>query len=215
MATIVKICGLTSDESVDAAVEAGADMVGFVFFPPSPRAVEIDRARQLAARVPEGIVKVALSVDADDALLAAIAGDVGVDLMQLQGMESPERVQAIRDLTGLPVMKAVPIADHGDVVRARRYEPMVDRFLFDAKPPKGATRPGGNAMAFDWQVLAGETWSKPWMLAGGLTAENVADAIRISGAPGVDVSSAVEDGPGFKNPRKIRQFVEAVRAAKP
>lgn len=215
MTTLVKICGLTREDHVDAAVAAGADMVGFVFFPPSPRAVEVEHARELAARVPETVRKVALSVDADDALLGAIAREVGVDLMQLQGSESPERVQAVRDLTGLPVMKAVAIAGPGDVVRARRYEPVVDRLMFDAKPPEGATRPGGNATAFDWHVLAGETWSKPWVLAGGLTSENVGEAIRITGAPAVDVSSAVEDEPGIKSARKIREFIDAVRAAEP
>ena len=208
----VKICGLTREADVDAAIQAGADMVGFVFFPPSPRSVDIARAAELAARVPAGVLKVALSVDADDALLAEITETVGADMMQLHGHETPERAQAIRAMFGLPVMKAMAIAAREDVVRARAYEPAVDRLMFDAKPPADATRPGGNALAFDWQLIAGETWSKPWVLAGGLTPENVTEAVRVSGAVSVDVSTGVEDAPGIKNADKIQRFITAARA---
>lgn len=215
MPTAVKICGLTRESDVEIAVAAGADMVGFVFFPPSPRAVSLADAARLAARVPAGITKVALSVDADDALLGAIATEVGVDLMQLHGTEPPDRAREVHRLTGLPVMKAVAVAGPEDVIRARAYEPAVARLMFDAKPPAGATRPGGNALAFDWRLIAGETWSRPWILAGGLTPGNVAEAIRVSGAAAVDVSSGVEDRPGIKNAGKIRDFIAAARAEWP
>jgi phosphoribosylanthranilate isomerase len=199
MAMLVKICGLTRETDLDAAIAAGADMVGFNFFPPSPRAVMIERAAELAARVPEGVVKVALSVDADDELLGKIAETACADMMQLHGHEPPERVVEVRRRFGLEVMKALPIFDADDV--------------HHAKPPKGATRPGGNAIAFDWRLIVSEKWSKPWLLAGGLTPENVAEAIAVSGAPAVDVSTGVEDAPGIKSADKIRRFIAAAKAA--
>jgi len=211
MKTIVKICGLTREADVDAAVANGAEMVGFVFFPRSPRAVTPARARRLAGRVPSGVLKVALSVDADDALLTDITTTANIDMLQLHGQETPGRCQDVRDKFSLPVMKAVAIAGPEDVAHARTYEAAVDRLMFDAKPPEGATRPGGNALAFDWRVIAGETWSKPWMLAGGLTPENVIEAVRASGAPALDVSSGVEIEPGIKDATKIRDFITAVR----
>jgi len=213
MTTIVKICGLMTGEAVSAAVEAGAGMVGFVFFPPSPRSLSVEQAAALTAMVPPGVTRVALSVDADDALLDEIAAGAGVDMMQLHGHETPARVSEIRQRYGLPVMKAVSIAGPEDVDRARTYEPVVDRLMFDAKPPKAATRPGGNALAFDWRLITGQTWAKPWVLAGGLTPDNVAEAIRISGAPAVDVSSGVEVSPGVKDLQKIRDFTAVVKAA--
>ena len=213
MTCAVKICGLMSADAVDAAVEAGADMVGFVFFPPSPRSLSVADAAALTARVPSHVTRVALSVDADDSLLDAIAADAGVDMMQFHGHETLERVTEIRDRYGLPVMKAVAIAGPEDVARALAYADVADRLMFDAKPPKGATRPGGNALAFDWQLIAGANWSKPWILAGGLTPENVADAIAASGATAVDVSSGVEDAPGAKNPENIRGFISAAKGA--
>ena len=207
----VKICGLMTADAVDAAVEAGADMVGFVFFPPSPRSVDVATATALTARVPEHVTRVALSVNADDALLDAIAADAGMDMLQFHGNEPEERVTAVRARYGLPVMKAVAIAGHDDVVRAHAYDAVADHLMFDAKPPAAATRPGGNALAFDWRLIAGERWQNPWVLAGGLTPENVADAVRASGAPAVDVSSGVEDAPGVKNPAKIKAFIEAAK----
>jgi phosphoribosylanthranilate isomerase len=213
MAMLVKICGLTRETDLDAAIAAGADMVGFNFFPPSPRAVMIERAAELAARVPEGVVKVALSVDADDELLGKIAETACADMMQLHGHEPPERVVEVRRRFGLEVMKALPIFDADDVHHAHAYETVADCLLFDAKPPKGATRPGGNAIAFDWRLIVSEKWSKPWLLAGGLTPENVAEAIAVSGAPAVDVSTGVEDAPGIKSADKIRRFIAAAKAA--
>ena len=207
MALAVKICGLTRETDVDAAVDAGANLVGFVFFPPSPRSISVARAAELTKRVPKDVIKVALSVDADDALLADITANAGIDMMQFHGSEPPQRVAEARARYGLPMMKALAIAGAEDVDRARRYEAVADWLMFDAKPPRSATRPGGNALAFDWQLIAGESWEKPWLLAGGLTPENVREAVRVSGAAALDVSSGVEDEPGIKNAGKIRQFI--------
>ena len=207
MALAVKICGLTRETDVDAAVDAGANLVGFVFFPPSPRSISVARAAELTKRVPKDVIKVALSVDADDALLADITANAGIDMMQFHGSEPPQRVAEARARYGLPMMKALAIAGAKDVDRARRYEAVADWLMFDAKPPRSATRPGGNALAFDWQLVAGESWKKPWLLAGGLTPENVREAVRVSGAAALDVSSGVEDEPGIKNAGKIRQFI--------
>ena len=207
MALAVKICGLTRETDVDAAVDAGANLVGFVFFPPSPRSISVARAAELTKRVPKDVIKVALSVDADDALLADITANAGIDMMQFHGSEPPQRVAEARARYGLPMMKALAIAGAKDVDRARRYEAVADWLMFDAKPPRSATRPGGNALAFDWQLVAGESWKKPWLLAGGLTPENVREAVRVSGAAALDVSSGVEDEPCIKNASKIRQFI--------
>lgn len=207
MAIDVKICGLTTAAAVAAAVDGGARFVGFVFFPPSPRSLTPDAAAALTAAVPAGITRVALTVDADDALLEAIVAGAGIDMLQFHGTEAPARVADIRERHGLPVMKAVAIAGADDIGRARAYEPVADRLLFDARPPEGATRPGGNALAFDWALIRGEVWRVPWMLAGGLTIDNVADAVRTSGAGAVDVSSGVEDAPGVKDPEKIAAFL--------
>lgn len=213
MTCTVKICGLMAPEAVDASVYSGASMVGFIFFPPSPRSLSVSEAAALTTRVPASVTRVALSVDADDSLLDEIATGAGIDMMQLHGRESLERVTEIRQRYGLKIMKAVAIATREDVIRAHLYEPVVDHLMFDAKPPKDATRPGGNAVSFDWSLIAGETWSKPWVLAGGLTTKNVGEAIRISGAKTVDVSSSVESSPGVKNLDKIRAFVMAANAA--
>lgn len=213
MTVQVKICGLREAEHVDAAVKAGAALTGYVFFPKSPRNVMIAEAAALTARVPDGVRKVALVVDADDELLRSIVDGAGVDTLQLHGYETPERVREIRDVFELTVMKALPIADQSDVETARTYQDVSDLLLFDAKPPKDATRPGGNAIAFDWTLLSGTDWSVPWMLAGGLDATNVAEAIRISGARMVDVSSAVEDDTGRKDAQKIHEFIAAAHSA--
>lgn len=213
MTVAVKICGLMQAEHVDAAVEAGAALTGFVFFPPSPRSLEVAQAAALTGRVPENVRKVALTVDADDALLDAIVDGAGVDMLQLHGRETLERVDAIRKIYGLPVIKAMPISTVEDVAAARAYETHADYLMFDAKPPKDATRPGGNAETFDWDLLAGAQWTVPWFLAGGLDAGNVADAVRRTGASYVDVSSGVEDAPGVKNADKIRAFIAAAHRA--
>ncbi|MDF1727692.1 MAG: phosphoribosylanthranilate isomerase [Sulfitobacter sp.] len=208
----VKICGLTQADQVAAAVEAGARYVGFVFFERSPRNVDIARARQLAAEVPEGICKVALTVNADDAFLKRMLGEVPIDMIQLHGTETPERVREVKTLSGLPVMKAVGVAGPDDLAALDAYSRVADQLLVDAKPPKGAALPGGNGLSFDWRLIAGRRWPVPWMLAGGLTAQNVGEALGLTGARQVDVSSAVERAPGVKDARMIADFCAAARA---
>jgi phosphoribosylanthranilate isomerase len=207
LTTDVKICGLQTREAVEAALSGGARFTGFVFFPPSPRSLTPAQAAPLTAAVPKDITRVGLFVDADDDTLAQVLNTVGLDMVQFHGHESPERVAQVHARFGLPVMKAVSIAGPEDVTSARAYEKAAQWLLFDAKPPRGATRPGGNALAFDWELIRGETWNRPWMLAGGLDAGNLVEAVRTSGARTVDVSSGVEDGPGIKNPDKIRSFL--------
>jgi len=210
----VKICGLTTAEAVEHAARAGAAYLGFNFYPPSPRAVSFETARELALAVPPGVAKVALVVDADDALLEVLLERVPVDMLQLHGSESPERVAEIRAHCGLPVMKVVGIRDAEDLAEIAVYEKVADQLLIDAKPPRAAGfLPGGNALSFDWRLIAGRRWAGPWMLAGGLTAENVADAVRLTGAQQVDVASGVESAPGVKDPAKITAFIEAARVA--
>lgn len=203
----VKICGINTPEALEAAVAGGAKMLGFVFFAKSPRVVTPDEARVLLGRVPEGVVKVALLVGPDDVAVQSIACALHFDMVQLHGEESLERVAEIKHMTGLPVMKAVGIAGPEDIQRAHAYEAVADRLLLDAKAPKGADLPGGNALSFDWTLIRGETWRKPWMLAGGLHAGNLAEAVKTSRARAVDVSSGVEDAPGHKSPEKIREFL--------
>lgn len=207
----VKICGITDEDAMDAAIEAGADMVGLVFFPPSPRNVSAERAAELTDLLPEEVVKVGLFVDADDATLDTVLNRVRLDLLQFHGHETPERIEAVRLEYGVPVMKVIPVSTADDLAAAEPYLAAADQLLFDAKPPKGATLPGGNAVAFDWTLLKGRTWELPWMLAGGLTPANVAEAIRVSGAAAVDVSSGVESAPGVKDPGLIRAFVRAAK----
>ncbi|MGR3272631.1 phosphoribosylanthranilate isomerase [Thalassococcus profundi] len=205
----VKICGLTRPEDVTAVADAGAAYAGFVFFPRSPRHVEVDRARALAVAAPPGLAKVALVVDADDALLDAITAQVPLDMLQLHGTESPERVAALRARYGLPVMKAVGVADESDLPALLDYGRVADQLLVDAKPPQDAALPGGNGLSFDWRLIAGRRWPVPWMLAGGLTPDNVAEAIALTGARQVDVSSGVEAAPGIKDAGRIAAFVAA------
>jgi phosphoribosylanthranilate isomerase len=211
MALEVKICGLKDAASVDAAVGGGARLTGFVFFPPSPRYLTPEAAAPLVARVPKGVTSVGLVVDLDDAAIEAILAKAALDMLQLHGQETPERVTAVRKRFGLPVMKAVALSAAEDIAKARTYEAVADRLLFDAKPPKGATRPGGNALAFDWELLRGTTWKLPWLLAGGLDAGNLKEAVSVSGAPGVDVSSGVETSPGVKSLAKIEEFLATAR----
>ena len=206
----VKICGLSTPEQVRWAVEAGARYVGFVFFPKSPRNVSVEAAAALAVEVPPGIAKVALVVDADDALIDDITARVPIDMLQLHGREPPERVAEIRARTGLPVMKAVGIAGPDDVAKLDAYTAVADLLLVDAKPPKGAPLPGGTGVPFDWGLLQGYRFQRPWMLAGGLTPGNVAAAVKLTGAAQVDVSSGVETAPGAKDEALIRAFIEAV-----
>lgn len=206
----VKICGLTAARDVTAAAAAGAGYVGFVFFPRSPRHVQVPQAAALAAGVPPGLCKVALTVDATDAELDHILAAVAIDMLQLHGSESPARVAAVKRRYGLPVMKAVGVTDASDMDRIDLYSDVADQLLIDAKPVAGADLPGGNGLAFDWRLLAGRKyWRRPWMLAGGLTPGNVAEAIRVTGARQVDVSSGVERAPGVKDGDRIRAFLTA------
>ena len=185
--TIVKICGLSSAATLEAALDSGADMVGFVFFDPSPRNLSPEHARNLATQVRGRAPKVALAVDPDDAKLDAIVEALAPDILQLHGKESPERVQAIRGRFGIPVMKAIGIASRGDLPRCETYARAADTLLFDAKPAPEAVLPGGNGQAFDWSILTGFAADRPWMLSGGLDAANVAEALTATGARGVDV----------------------------
>ncbi|MBV0891775.1 phosphoribosylanthranilate isomerase [Paracoccus sp. Z118] len=213
MTAAVKICGLSRAEDVAAAAEAGARYGGFVFFPRSPRHVTIEQAAALALAVPDGMARVGLFVDPDDETLDRVLQTVPLDILQLHGKETPERVAEIRARIGLPVMKAVGIAEPADLPALLDYGLVADLLLVDAKPPKGAALPGGNGLAFDWRLLAGRRMLKPWMLAGGLTAANVAEAIRLTGAQAVDVSSGVETAPGVKDAGLIRDFVAAATGA--
>lgn len=202
-----KVCGLTAPGDVDAAVRAGASHVGLVFFERSPRHLSLEAAAALAERVPPGVVRVALTVDMDDDALDALLAAVPVDMLQLHGEEAPARAAALRGR--LPVMKAVGVRDAADLDAAAAYEGAVDMLLLDAKPPRDAL-PGGNGLAFDWTLLAGRRWPVPWMLAGGLRPETVAEAVRSTGAPYVDVSSGVEGAPGVKDPARIAAFGAAL-----
>jgi len=212
MSIDVKICGINSAAALDAAVEGGAKMLGFVFFDKSPRVVTRDQARDLLARVPTGITKVALMVDPDDSKAHSIAHQLPFDMIQLHGSESVERVAELKTITGLPTMKAIGIEGPDDIARAHAYEDVCERILLDAKPPKDAALPGGNALSFDWNLISGEKWRKPWLLAGGLNAGNLAEAVKTSGAGYVDVSSGVEDAPGQKSVEKICAFLELARS---
>jgi phosphoribosylanthranilate isomerase len=215
MALEIKICGLSDEATVAAALDAGADMIGFVFFPRSPRNVTVEDAARLAGPARGRAQVVALTVDADDQLLGAIAGRLKPDVFQLHGSESPERVADIRARHGIPVMKVVKVATADDLADLAGFAPVVDRFLFEAKAPpslKGAL-PGGNGISFDWRLIAGLDPGKPGMLSGGLDAQNVGEAIRLTGIQGVDVSSGVEAAPGVKDTGLIRAFIAAARAA--
>jgi phosphoribosylanthranilate isomerase len=208
----VKICGLRTPADVTAVARAGAAYAGFVFFAKSPRNVTLPEARLAALAAPPGLAKVALTVDADDAMLDAIVETVPLDMIQLHGHESPDRVAAVRARYGLPVMKAIGLAEEGDLPAIFEFSTVADQILIDAKPPRGAELPGGNGLAFDWRLLAGRRWLRPWMLAGGLTPQNVAEAVRLTGARQVDVSSGAESAPGVKDAARIAAFVAAARA---
>lgn len=205
----VKICGLTESADVPAALLAGARYIGFVFFEKSPRNLSIEQAAFMATTVPEGICKVALTVNASDAFLDEMLAVVPIDMLQLHGAESPERVSEVKARYGLPVMKAVGVAGPEDLAALDEYVKVADQILVDAKPPKAGGLPGGNGLAFDWRLIAGRRWPVPWMLAGGLTPDNVAQAIAMTGARQVDVSSGVESAPGVKDADLIMAFCTA------
>jgi len=212
MSLIVKICGLSTRETLDVALDAGADMVGFVFFPPSPRHLGLDAARELGKQAKRRALKVALTVDADDTTLAAIVAALQPDILQLHGSESVARLRDIKQKFGLPVMKAIAVESAADLASLPGYAAVADRILFDARAPKDATRPGGLGAVFDWHVLEKLDLELPFMVSGGLHAGNVAEAVRITRAGGVDVSSGVERSSGVKDPEMIRSFVRAARA---
>ncbi|MEZ5675535.1 phosphoribosylanthranilate isomerase [Thalassovita litoralis] len=208
----VKICGLSRPEDVQAAASAGAVYAGFVFFAKSPRNISVELARDLAIDAPVGLAKVALTVNADDAMLDAIMNTVPLDMLQLHGSETPDRVADLRRRYGLPIMKAIGIADQSDLDQIATYAGVADQLLIDAKPPRGADLPGGNGLSFDWRLVNRKYWPCPWMLAGGLTPDNVALAVQMTGARQVDVSSGVESAPGVKDPELIHAFVKAALA---
>ncbi len=212
MSLLVKICGLTTPETLAAALDAGADMVGFVFFPPSPRHLGLEAARALGAQAKGRALKVVLTVDADDATIENIVETLRPDLLQLHGKESVARVRDIKQRFGLPVMKAIPVETAADLAPLSGYAAVCDRILFDARAPKDATRPGGLGATFDWHLLQDLKLDLPFMVSGGLSAGNVHEAVRITGAGGVDVSSGVERAPGVKDSDMIREFVRAARA---
>jgi phosphoribosylanthranilate isomerase len=212
MSLLVKICGLSTRETLDVALDSGADMVGFVFFPPSPRHLALERARDLGRVVKGRAIKVALTVDADDATFESIVETLKPDILQIHGKESIARVRDLKQKFGLPVMKALPVETTADLAVLPGYAAVADRILFDARAPKGATRPGGLGATFDWHVLEGLQLDVPFMISGGLHAGNVADALRVIRAGGVDVSSGVERAPGIKDPDMIRDFIRAARA---
>lgn len=212
MTPLIKICGLKTPEALAASAEAGATHAGFNFFPKSPRYLRLDAARHLATGMPLSLTAVALLVDPSDDELRAAVEAIAADAVQLHGQETPERVAAVKALTGLDVIKALPVSSRADIAAARAYK-AADRFLFDARPPAGADRPGGNGAAFDWTLLAGADISRPWILSGGLTPENVVQAIEATGAPGVDVSSGVESAPGVKDFGKLSAFIGAASSA--
>ncbi|MEP6065260.1 MAG: phosphoribosylanthranilate isomerase [Paracoccaceae bacterium] len=207
----VKICGIKELAHLDVLAKAGARYVGFVFFEKSPRFVSLDAARSLSLATPTGIAKVALVVNADDAQLDTLTSTVPLDMLQLHGTETPERVAEIKARYGLPVMKAVGVADADDLAALDRYAKVADQLLVDAKPPKHSELPGGNGLAFDWKLIAGRRWSVPWMLAGGLVPDNVGQAIKLTGARQIDVSTGIESAPGEKDPNLIKAFIEAAR----
>ncbi len=211
MSLTVKICGLSNEETLDAALAAGADMVGLVFFPTSPRFVTPDRAAELAGRVAGRAEIVALTVDMDDRDVAELVDLVRPDWLQFHGSESADYVEAMRSMTGRQVMKALPVATAEDLRLAETYMAVADRLLLDAKAPRDATRPGGNGAPFDWTLLAGFDPDIPWLLSGGLAPGNVAEAVAMTGAPGVDVSSGVESAPGRKEANLIRAFIANAR----
>jgi len=212
MSLLVKICGLSTRETLEVALDAGADMVGFVFFPPSPRHLSLETARELGKQAKGRAVKVALTVDADDATLENIVETLRPDILQLHGKETTARLRDVKAKFGLPLMKALPVETSADLAPLAGYSAVADRILFDARAPKEATRPGGLGAVFDWHLLEKLDLKLPFMVSGGLNAANIAEAVRITRAGGVDVSSGVERSPGVKDPEMILEFIRAARA---
>lgn len=209
--TRIKICGLRTVADVQAVAAAGAAYMGLNFFPPSPRYLSLTAARVLALAAPVGLAKVALTVDADNAVMDALVEAMPLDMLQLHGHETPDRVAEVRIRYGLPVMKVIGVRDEGDLAALFDFSTVADQLMIDAKPPKGAVLPGGNGVPFDWRLVAQRRWLRPWMLAGGLTPANVAEAVRLTNARQVDVASGVESAPGIKDPARIAAFAAALR----
>ncbi|MCY4290580.1 MAG: phosphoribosylanthranilate isomerase [Roseovarius sp.] len=209
----VKICGLCGTSDLNNAISAGAAYIGFNFFPKSPRYIDIDSAANLTSKVHSSVIKVALIVNESDQFLDSLLSKVALDMLQLHGSESPERVAEIKSRFGMPVMKAIGIAEVSDLRQINAYAYVADQLLLDARPPADSERPGGNALPFDWNIIAGYSWTAPWMLAGGLTAKNVAEAVKLTGASQIDVASGVESRPGVKDERLIREFIIAAKAS--
>lgn len=209
--TRIKICGLRTVADVQAVAAAGAAYMGLNFFPPSPRYLSLTAARVLALAAPVGLAKVALTVDADNAVMDALVEAMPLDMLQLHGHETPDRVAEVRTRYGLPVMKVIGVRDEGDLAALFDFSTVADQLMIDAKPPKGAVLPGGNGVPFDWRLVAQRRWLRPWMLAGGLTPANVAEAVRLTNARQVDVASGVESAPGVKDPTRIAAFAAALR----
>ena len=213
MAVIAKICGLKTPEAVSAAIEGGAGLIGFNFYARSPRATDPANVRRLGALVPSHVKRVGLIVDETDDRIAEILAGCDLDLLQLHGHETPERVTEVRAKFGTQIIKVISVSAAADLAAAARYEPVADYLMFDAKPPKSmiGALPGGNALSFDWTLLSGRSFARPWLLAGGLNPDNLAEAVRVTGAPIVDVASWVEDRPGEKNPSKIKAFLDVAK----
>lgn len=207
----VKICGIKTEETLLTAVNSGVDYIGFVFFEKSPRNISIENAALLAKLVPSSVTKVALTVNAGDVFFDRLLREVSIDMLQLHGQESLERVTSIKEKYGKPVMKAVGVSDRSDLSKIDAYAMVADQILVDAKPPKDATLQGGNGLPFDWRLITGRNWPIPWMLAGGLTVDNVSEACALTGADQVDLSSGVEIAPGIKDPQKIAAFIKAAK----
>lgn len=212
MSVRVKVCGLTSEQAVEDAAAAGVAYIGLNFFAKSPRFVSFEKARDLAVATPVGIAKVGLVVNGEDAFLDELVDTVPLDMLQLHGAESVERVAEVRARYGLPVIKAIGIATQDDVAQIDLFGEVADQLLIDAKAPKGAVLPGGNGLPFDWQLVKRKFWPRPWMLAGGLTPDNVAEAVQMTGAKQVDTASGVESAPGIKDAAKMQAFVEAANS---
>ncbi len=213
MGTQIKICGITMDDALETAIDDGADFLGFVFFDKSPRALDAEKAAYLVSRVPDHINAVGLFVDASDEQIAHVLSKVKLDMLQLHGNETPQRLAALKSRFHLPVIKAVKVSEAADLLALGPFQSIADWILFDAKPPQGAALPGGNGMVFDWQLLKNLKVTVPWMLSGGLDQDNIRAALSMLAPDGVDVSSGVEDRPGVKNPAKIRAFIQAVKGA--
>lgn len=211
MAIFTKICGITDHAALEAALENGADMCGFVFYPPSPRNLSAEQAEDLLRAMPTGTDRVGVFVDPETDFLDKILAKARLDLLQLHGDETPERCRAISIYFGLPIIKAIKVETLADLKLAEEYQDAVDWLMFDARPPKGATRPGGNAVSFDWTIMQGAQFNRPWILSGGLTPDNLNTAVKLSGAKAVDVSSGVEGAPGKKDPAKIAAFLEVAK----